>query len=106
MTSIGHNTWVLPEGSPGADVLVLNTGDADAHLQVTCYFADRDPVGPYRVDVPARRTRQIRFDDLTDPEPVPRDLAYSSVVTSDRPVVVQHPAVGLPTSGNKLDHGL
>ena len=40
--------------------------------------------------VPARRTVHQRFNDLTDPEPVPRDTEYASVITSDVPVVVQH----------------
>jgi hypothetical protein len=111
MTSIGHNTWVLPEGdSQVAGAHVLNTGDTDAHLQITFYSADHDPVGPYRVVVPARRTRHIRFDDLTEPEPVPPGTDYSGVIVGDRPIVVQAggsvPAVGLSTSGGRLDHGL
>ena len=40
--------------------------------------------------VPARRTRHLRFNDIDDPEPVPRDTPYSSVIESDVPVVVQH----------------
>jgi hypothetical protein len=32
----------------------------------------------------------LRFNDLTDPAPVPRDTAYSSVFESDVPIVVQH----------------
>ena len=54
------------------------------------YFADRDPVGPYRVVVPARRTAHVRFNDLDDPQPVPRDTDYASLMTADVPVVVQH----------------
>ena len=33
------------------------------------FHTDREPVGPYRVTVPARRTLHQRFNDLTDPEP-------------------------------------
>jgi hypothetical protein len=40
--------------------------------------------------VPARRTRHVRFNDLTDPAPVPRDTDYSSLIESDVPIVVQH----------------
>jgi hypothetical protein len=47
-------------------------------------------VGPYRVVVPARRTLHLRFNDLADPEPVPRDTDYASVFDSDQPIVVQH----------------
>ena len=40
--------------------------------------------------MPARRTLHLRFNDLDDPEPVPRDTDYASVIRSDVPVVVQH----------------
>jgi hypothetical protein len=69
---------------------LLNAGDRDAHVRLTIYFADRDPSGPYDVVVPARRTLHLRFNDLTDPAPVPRDTDYSSVIESDVPIVVQH----------------
>ena len=42
------------------------------------------------VTVAPRRTLHLRFNDLTDPEPIPRDTAYSSVFESDVPIVVQH----------------
>jgi hypothetical protein len=32
----------------------------------------------------------VRFNDLTDPAPVPRDTDYSSLIESDVPIVVQH----------------
>ncbi|MGE5506775.1 MAG: sensory rhodopsin transducer [Actinomycetota bacterium] len=100
--AIGHKAWVIPEGwIPGASTgggraleshetaCILNAGDADAHIAITLFFADVDPVGPYHVTVPARRTRHIRFNDLGDP-PVPRDTDYASLIQSDVPVVVQH----------------
>jgi len=40
--------------------------------------------------VEPRRTQHFRFNDLTDPEPVPRDTSYASVIESSVPVVVQH----------------
>ena len=103
MTALGHTTWVIPEGyipsqSTGTDrtlisheaVCILNAGDADAAITITLYFKDRAPVGPYHLAVPASRTRHFRFNDLTDPETVPRDTDYSSVIRSSVPVVVQH----------------
>jgi hypothetical protein len=99
----GRTLWAIAEGYiPGASTgqgrafeshetaCVLNAGDADAHLEITLYFADREPVGPYKVTVGARRTLHLRFNDLRDPEPVPRDTDYASVIRADRPVVVQH----------------
>jgi hypothetical protein len=103
MEAIGSTKWVIaegyiPPGSTSSDraltshetACILNAGDSDARLAVMLYFADREPVGPYRLVVPARRTRHIRFNDLDDPEPVPRGTDYSCVIESDAPVVVQH----------------
>ncbi|MBK8176675.1 MAG: sensory rhodopsin transducer [Rhodospirillales bacterium] len=100
---IGKRRWVIAEGyipscSTGdgrafeshETACFLNAGGDDARVKITVYFADRDPVGPYRVVVPARRTLHLRFNDLTDPSPVPRDTDYASVIESDVPVVVQH----------------
>jgi hypothetical protein len=57
---------------------------------MTIFYSDREPVGPYRITVPARRTRHIRFNDLTDPEVIPRGTDYASVIESDVPIIVQH----------------
>jgi hypothetical protein len=99
----GRTLWAIAEGYiPGASTgggraleshetaCMLNAGDQDAHVRITLYFRDREPAGPYEVTVPARRTLHMRFNDLKDPEPVPRDTDYASVFTSDQPIVVQH----------------
>jgi hypothetical protein len=99
---IGRTRWAIaegyiPDGSTGPAPLhshetacVLNAGDEDADVAVTVFFADREPAGPYRVTVPARRTAHVRFDELEDPEPVPRGVEYASLIESTVPVVVQH----------------
>ena len=101
---IGQRRWAIAEGyiPPGGTneqdrrflshetACMLNANDQDAQVTITLYFKDRDPVGPYRVTVPARRTLHLRFNDLDDPAPVPRDTDYSSVIESDLPIVVQH----------------
>jgi hypothetical protein len=101
---IGQRRWAIAEGyiPPGgthADdrrfeshetACLLNTNAQDAQVAITIYFKDRDPAGPYRVTVPARRTLHLRFNDLTDPEPIPRDTDYASIIESDVPIVVQH----------------
>jgi hypothetical protein len=69
---------------------ILNATDHPAEIEIMLYFTDREPVGPYRERVDARRTRHLRFNDLEEPERVPRDTAYSSVIRSSVPVVVQH----------------
>lgn len=103
MDAIGRTCWVIPEGHIPSEstgegraleshetACILNTSDTDAHVEMTLYFADREPVGPYRVTVPARRCLHQRFNDLDDPAVVPRDTDYASVLQSDVPVVVQH----------------
>jgi hypothetical protein len=102
--ALGRTRWAIPEGwlpayaeGKGGRALesheaasLLNAGDADAHVALTVYFADREPAGPYRVTVPARRTLHLRFNDLRDPEPIPVATDYASVIESDVPIVVQH----------------
>ncbi|MCY7338698.1 MAG: hypothetical protein LH465_01885 [Sphingomonas bacterium] len=104
MMAIGRTHWAIPEGFipseslPGAGrsllsheaACILNAGDVDAHIAITIYFVDHVPVGPYRVVVPAQRTLRLRFNELDDPEPVPRDTDYASLIVSDVPIVVQH----------------
>jgi hypothetical protein len=101
--AIGARTWAIAEGFiPSASTgegpaleshetaCMLNPGTEPAHVEVTVYFEDRDPAGPYRLTVPPQRTLHLRFNDLTDPEPVPRDTGYAAVIDSDQPIVVQH----------------
>ena len=103
MPEIGHRRWAIaegyiPSGSVSQDhgllsheaVCLLNAGQKDAKVEITLYFTDRDPVGPYRVDLGAERTLHLRFNDLKDPAPVPRDTSYASVIESNVPIVVQH----------------
>jgi hypothetical protein len=112
---IGHRRWAIAEGwipsySNGPEpemtshetACLLNAGDNDATVSITVFFADREPAGPYRVSVPARRTRHVRFNDLTDPEPIPRATDYSSVIESDVPIVVQHTRLDSRQADNAL----
>jgi hypothetical protein len=102
MEAIGKRRWAIPEGYiPSQSVsqdrallshetaCILNANDKDAHVTLTVFFANREPV-VYKVTVPARRTLHLRFNDLKDPEPIPLDTDYSSVFESDLPIVVQH----------------
>ncbi len=103
MDAIGRRRWAIAEGyipsqSSFADralishetACILNASDNDAHVRITVFFADREPIGPYRVTVEARRTLHLRFNDLKDPAPIPHDTDYSSVIESDIPIIVQH----------------
>jgi hypothetical protein len=115
MKPIGKKIWAIAEGyipswSNGPEpqmtshetACILNTSKEDAQVEITVYFADKDPVGPYRVLVPAERTRHVRFNDLDDPAPIPRDTEYASVLVSNVPVVVQHTRLDSRQAENAL----
>ena len=112
---VGRTVWAIAEGYiPGASTgpepqmtshetaCILNTGSRDAHVKITVFFSDRDPVGPYHVTIPARRTRHLRFNELNELEPIPRDTDYSSVFESDEPIVVQHTRLDSRQNANAL----
>lgn len=113
--AIGTTTWVIADGyippdSTGPEpamtshdsACILNAGDVDATVQLTLFFTDRDPVGPYRLVVPARRALHRRFNDLEGPEPVPVGVDYCALLRSDRPVVVQHTRLDSRQAANAL----
>lgn len=115
MEPIGRTRWAIAEGyipaeSTGPEpamtshetACLLNAGDAEAHVAVTLLFADREPAGPYRVVVDPRRTLHLRFNELDDPEPVPRGTDYASVIESDVPIVVQHTRLDSRQAENAL----
>jgi hypothetical protein len=112
---IGKRRWAIAEGyipdwSNGPEpemashetACILNPNDADATVRIHVYFADRDPAGPYTVQVPALRTKHVRFDQLEDPEPIPRATEYASLLESDLPIVVQHTRLDSRQAENAL----
>lgn len=112
---IGAKRWAIAEGyipgwshGPSPEMIsheafcMLNATDQDAHVEVTIFYSDREPVGPYRVVVPARRTSHVRFNNLTEPERIPEGTNYASVIESDVPIVVQHTRLDSRQSENAL----
>lgn len=113
--TIGRIRWAIAEGyipptSNGPEpqmtshetVCILNAGESDAHVEIHVFFADREPAGPYRVTVPARRTRHVRFNELDDPEAIPSGTDFASLIESNVPVVVQHTRLDSRQSENAL----
>jgi hypothetical protein len=113
--TIGNTLWAIPEGyipsgSTGPapamtsheTACILNAGTEDAEIQFTIFFSDRDPIGPYLVVVPARRTRHVRFNDFKYPEPIPLDTDYACIIESSVPVVVQHTRLDSRQAENAL----
>ncbi|GAA0890802.1 sensory rhodopsin transducer [Fulvivirga kasyanovii] len=115
MEALGKKTWIIAEGyipsySHGPEpqftshetACILNTSKQDAHIKITIFYSDKAPIGPYEVTVPAQRTKHLRFNELKDPEPIPKDTDYASVIESDIPVVVQHTRLDSRQAENSL----
>lgn len=111
----GKRTWVVAEGYIPSDrhekdrafishetLCILNANERPAHIELWLYYADRPPVGPYKIHVDAERTRHWRLNDLEDPDMVPRDTDYSMVIRSDVPIVVQHTRLDSRQAENAL----
>jgi hypothetical protein len=112
---LGRRRWAIPEGYIPAEshgpapemtsheaVCLLNVSDQQAHVSITVFFTDREPAGPYRVAVGPRRTLHLRFNDFEDPEPIPRETDYASLIESDVPIVVQHTRLDSRQPANAL----
>lgn len=115
MEAIGRKRWAIAEGyipgwsnGPEPEMLsheticILNAGDEDADVTLTIFFNDREPAGPYRRTVPARRTLHLRFNDLREPEPVPEDTDFATVVEANVPIVCQHTRLDSRQAENAL----
>ena len=100
--SEGAKVWLVPDGyvpeesSGGQEsheaICVLNTSREEAHLLVSFYFEDREPVKGVEVVVPPERTRHVRTDrpEQLGGAEIPRGVPYAVRVESDVPVTVQH----------------
>jgi hypothetical protein len=115
MRFIGKKTWAIPEGyipgqstGPGPELTsheaccILNASPEEAHVEITLFFEDRAPVGPYKFHIPSRRTKHLRFNNFSDPEQIPRDTPYSSLIESNVPIVVQHTRLDSRQAANAL----
>jgi hypothetical protein len=102
MGAIGATRWAIAGGyipgkSTGSDreltshetVCILNASDTDARVEIIVYFSDREPAGPFTFTVSARRTQHLRFNDFCEPEKIPVDTNFASVITSDVPIVLR-----------------
>ena len=114
-TPIGRTRWAIaegyiPSGSTGPEpamtshetACMLNTTDYDAQVEITIFFTDREPVGPYHVTVPARRTLPPALQRAEGAGPGPARTDYASLITSNVPIVVQHTRLDSRQAENAL----
>ena len=101
----GKKDWYIIDGyrpSPVPDpkaeyighesVMILNTNDVDAHVLISVYFEDRDPVENIPMTVPAKRIRSFKTDDseVLGGLALGVGVQYSMVLRSDVGVHVQY----------------
>jgi len=112
---IGRKQWAIAEGyipawshGPAPQmtsheaISILNANDTGAQVEIMIYYEDREPVGPYRFEIAARRTRHLRFNNFDDPERIAPDTPFSSVIYSNIPIVVQHTRLDSRQAANAL----
>ncbi|SFS74048.1 sensory rhodopsin transducer [Paenibacillus sp. 453mf] len=98
---LGRTMWMIPDGyippdSSGSlesheSICVLNTCSEDAHLVMTIYFEDREPLEGIEAVIPARRTRHVRTAGLeSEGQKIPSGVPYAITVHSDVPIIVQY----------------
>jgi hypothetical protein len=98
----GNTIWMIPGGhiplvSTGKEpdyisrdeLSILNANEQDASVNLTIYYTQRKPAGPFNLNIKERSVRNLRINDLVDPEPIPLDTEYAILVQSNIPVIVQ-----------------
>ena len=101
----GKKEWYIIDGyrpSPTPDpkaeyvghesVMILNTNEVDAHLLISVYFEDREPVENIPYTVPAKRIRAFKTDDseALGGLSIGVGVQYSMAIKSDIGVHVQY----------------
>ncbi len=98
----GRKVWIFPDGDlpPAGDpnlpleghesLIVLNTGDEDAQIEMDVYFTDREPEVGLRLVAPARRVTCFRMDKPVGDRQFQVPFGqYALRLRSDVPIVVQ-----------------
>jgi len=103
MDAIGRKRWAIAEGhipsqSSFTDralishetACILNAAAASRTLRSPSSLPTAIRSAPTGLRYRRGALLHLRFNDLTEPSPVPRDTDFSSVFESDVPIVVQH----------------
>lgn len=98
----GKKVWIFPDAElppvgvnliPGHEsIIITNTGDKDAHIKITLFYTDKEPIGDIFITVNARRVRCLRTNEAKDfgPYTAKFDEQYAIMLESDVPVVAQY----------------
>ena len=97
----GKKTWFIADGYMSDTVkgefvsheavCVLNLSGKPAHIDLTIYFEDQEPLTGLHAVCEHNRTNHIRLDKMVadNGQPIPRNKPYAILVESDQPIVAQ-----------------
>jgi hypothetical protein len=97
----GKNTWLIADGFMSdtecggfvshESICVLNLSGEEAHITMTVYFEDAEPLRGLHASCAHERSHHIRLDKLVseDGRKIPKNVPHSVLVESDRPIAVQ-----------------
>jgi len=97
---LGSKIWAFPDGDlpPAGDkepfghesLIILNPNQDDAHIKMTIYFEDKEPVRNIVLNVKAERVRCFRLDKPVGDGEMKYSIPfgqYAFTIESDVPVV-------------------
>lgn len=99
---IGKKIWAIGDGFMNATanggfesheaICVLNVSGQNAHINITIYFEDEEPLRGFMAVCENDRTNHIRLDWVKNGEGkvVPHGKPYAMLIESDTPIVCQH----------------
>jgi hypothetical protein len=101
MSRKGATHWVIPDGYIPVDssgklishesICVVNLHEQDAHIDITIYFEDQEPIEKISVTVKGKRAKHIRTSSLEKgSKKIPAGVPYALEIESDIPVIVQY----------------
>ena len=97
----GKKSWIIADGYMSDTekgglvsheaICVLNLSGETAHMDITVYFEDREPIRKITAVCESERTNHIRLDRAVSAsgERIPKNTPYAVLVESDVPIVVQ-----------------
>ena len=98
----GKKVWIFPDAElppvgvnsiPGHEsIIITNTCDKDAHVRITLFYADKEPVTNIFVTVGAKRVRCLRTNEKKDfgAYTAKFEEQYAIMLESDVPIVAQY----------------
>lgn len=98
----GKKVWIFPDAElppvgenviPGHEsIIITNTGNKDAHVNITLFYADKEPVKDICITVGAERVRCLRTNEEKDfgKYTAKFEEQYAIMLESDEPIVAQY----------------